>query len=251
MYENVVDSCRFLLKNYPGAQDCRDYLDDRLSYESQESFCFGYFPSIDEMVALTSLVGEECLKDYKLFYKKIISDSLSHRESKHSYFDNYPLVMPFRDTYGKIIAIVGRTLLSDADRDKKGISKYKNTVFKKGNYLFGLFEAKKEITRQNCVYIVEGQFDVIKSMEKGFNNIIALGSANMTAYQFSVINRYTNNIFLLLDNDEAGEKGRQSILNKFGRFANIKNFYLPELYKDIDDFFKENSLDDLSLTIRG
>jgi len=251
MYENVIESCRYLLKNYPAAQDCRDYIDCRLNYESQESFKFGYFPTIDEIVALTSLVDEEYLTEHKLFYKKVISDSLSPREYKYSYFDNYPLVMPFRDAYGRIVAIVGRTLLSDEDRNKKSISKYKNTVFKKGNYLFGLFEAKKEIVRQNCVYIVEGQIDVIKSIECGFNNVVALGSASMSAYQFSVINRYTNNIFLLLDNDEAGEKGRQSILSKFGRFANIKNFYLPESYKDIDDFFKENTLDDLSLTIKA
>lgn len=251
MYESIIDSCRYLLESYPGAQECRDYLDSRLSNESQESFNFGYFPPIDEIVALTSLVDEEYLKDCRLFYKRTISDSLSSRDSKFLYFDNYPLVMPFRDAYGDIIAIVGRTLLSDKDREKKSISKYKNTVFKKGNYLFGLFEAKIDIIRQNCVYVVEGQFDVVKSMENGLNNIIALGSASMSAYQFSVINRYTNNIFLLLDNDDAGEKGRQSILSKFGRFANIKNFYLPESYKDIDEFFKENSLNDLSLTVRG
>lgn len=59
----------------------------------------------------------------------------------------------------------------------------------------------------------------------------------MTSYQFSVISRYTDNIYLLLDNDEAGVKGRRTIRKKFGDFANIQNFYLPKEYKDIDEYF--------------
>lgn len=91
---------------------------------------------------------------------------------------------------------------------------------------------------------MEGQFDVIKAVEKGFKNIVALGNSNMTAYQFSVISRYSNNLFLLLDNDEAGQKGRKRIISKFGQLANIRNFYIPDDYKDIDEYITKGEISD-------
>ena len=86
-------------------------------------------------------------------------------------------------------------------------------------------------------------------MEGGIKNIVALGGSNMTHYQFSIINRYTNNIFLLLDNDEAGEKGRKRIIELFGKHANIRNFYVPEPYKDIDEFLSNNNMESLSFIV--
>ena len=253
MLSKITESCRFLLKDYPEAQECRDYINSRLTEDSQEQFQYGYFPGVQNIVALTTLVGEDTLRKHKLFYTKDIEDSLGPRSTPHCYFENYPLVLPFKDAYGNIVALVGRTLLSEEDRKTQQLSKYKNTIFQKGNYVFGLFENKQYIAQQDYVYIVEGQIDVIKAMEKGLRNIVALGNANMTYYQFSVITRYTNNIFLLLDNDEAGEKGRKLILNKFGRFADIRNFYIPESYKDIDEYIvgdSINSYEEMSFTVK-
>ena len=250
MFEKIVESCRFLLNNFPGAQGCRDYLNSRLNTESQELFQFGYFPGIENLQALTSLIGEDQLREAKLFYSKDIEDSLYPRTVNFCYFEEYPLILPFRDTYGKVVALVGRSLLNDAERKKKKISKYKNTIFTKGNFVFGLYENKQSIIDLDSVYIVEGQFDVIKAVEKGFTNIVALGSSDMSAYQFSVISRYTNNIFLLLDNDEAGEKGRKRAVDKYGKLANIRNFYLPNDSKDIDEYLSHNSYESLSFIVK-
>lgn len=247
---SIVDSCRFLLKNFPEAQECREYLDSRLNKDSQELFQFGYFPKINDLSALTSLVGEDALKETKLFYTKDIEDSFCPRSINFSFFDNYPLIMPYKNAYGEIVALVGRTISSELERKKTGIPKYKNTVFKKSSFLFGLNESKKNIIEQDLVYIVEGQFDVIKAIEAGFKNIVALGSSNMTHYQFSIICRYTNNIFLLLDNDEAGDKGRKRIVEFFGKYANIRNFYLPDPYNDIDEFLSNNTFENLSFVVK-
>lgn len=250
MLDKIVNSCAFLLNNFPGAEECRSYLDSRLDKASQELFQFGYFPKIDNLSTLISIIGEEELRKEKLLYSKDIEDSLCRRSVNFCYFENYQMILPFKDAYGKVVAIVGRTLLSEEERRINKISKYKNTVFLKGNFVFGLYENKKHILEQDCVYVVEGQFDVIKAVEKGFRNIVALGNNNMTAYQFSVIARYTNNIFLLLDNDEAGIKGRKSIIDKFGKHANIRNFYIPEPYKDIDNYLSNNSYDSLSFIVK-
>lgn len=248
MLQNIIDSCRYLLNNYPEAQQTLDYLKNRLENDSQELFQFGYFPPPEHLVALSSLVKEEDLFKYKLLFIRTITDSLYHRVIKSGYFDDYPLIMPLRDTYGKPIALVGRTIIDEDLRKDRKMSKYKYTMdFTKTNHVFGLYENKKNIIANDCVYIVEGQIDVIKAMERKFNNIVAIGGSSMSSYQFSVINRYTNNIFLLLDNDEAGEKGRKSIIDRFGSYANIHNFYLPEGYKDIDQYFRENLTDEIDL----
>jgi len=250
MFDKIVELCSYLLNNYPGASACREYLDGRLSKDSQKDFNFGYFPGINNISLLTTMIGFEELEKLKLFYHKEIEDSWGPRSINSLYFENYPLIMPYHDTYGNIVGLVGRSLLSDDQRKTLSISKYKNTVFQKGNYLFGLHAAKQSILEQDSVYIVEGQFDVIKAHEAGFKNIVALGNSNMTSYQFSIISRYTNNIFLLLDSDEAGDKGRAKIISVFGDYANIRNFYLPKPYKDIDEYLTENSYDSLSFEVR-
>jgi DNA primase len=238
-FDKIVESCRFLLNNYPGARESKAYLDSRLSETSQELFGFGYFPGIQNIALLSDLVGEDVLRKEKLLFTREIEDSLFPRKIKSCYFEEHPLILPFRDTHGQVVSLVGRSILDEEERSKLNINKYKNTqespVFKKGNLLFGLYENKQHILDRRCVYIVEGQFDVIKASEIGFKNIVALGTSNMSPYQFSVISRYSNNICLLLDNDESGNKGRKRISQKFGRFANIRNFYLPDDYKDIDE----------------
>jgi DNA primase catalytic core len=249
MLDQIIIECQKLLNTFPGAAECAEYLNSRLNKNSQKQFEFGYFPSTQYYTVLTDVIDENILKNNKIFFYKNIEDNLYPRTIKFSFFDNYPLIMPYKDVYGNIVAIIGRTLLSETERKKLGIGKYKNTIFHKKNHLFGLYENKKDILEQDSVYVVEGQFDVIKAVESGLKNIVALGNSNMTSNQFSLINRYTNNIFLLLDNDEAGELGRAKIIKNFSQYANIKNLYLPKAYKDIDEYFSTNTLESLSFTI--
>lgn len=255
MLDKIVESCRYLLNNFPEAQRCKEYLDSRLSPESQELFGFGYFPGIKNLQALTDMVGQETLIKEELLWYRHIEDSMCPRSIPNSYFEDNPLVMPFRDPYGKVVGIVGRSILGENDPKPEKWKKYKNTQetqqFKKGNLLFGLYENKQHIIDQNCVYIVEGQFDVIKAVEKGFRNIVALGTNGMTAYQFSVISRYTDNLFLLLDNDSSGEQGRKRIIDSFGKLANIQNFYLPTSYKDIDEYFTQTGDESVSFVVKA
>lgn len=254
MYDKIVESCRYLLNNFYGAKEVKAYLDSRLKFESQEKFQFGYFPDILNLSVLTDMIDEQELRDNKLLSTRTIEDSLYPRTINNLVFENNPLIMPFRDAHGKIVAIVGRSLLSDHELKSRGVHKYLNTIgFKKSQYLFGLFESKQNIIDQDEVYVVEGQFDLIKAWECGLKNIVALGTSNMTNYQFSVICRYTNNIILLLDNDEAGQKGRNLIYKKFANLANIQNWYVPEPYKDIDEYLtkeKINKCEDMSFVVK-
>jgi len=236
MLDLIVEHCQFLLNNFPEAQSSKSYLDSRLTQDSQNNWGFGYFPNLQNISALTDLIEEDQLIKEGLLNSWTIEDSLMPRKIVKDFFEDHPLILPQRDTYGKVVALIGRTLLDEKSQKEKKVIKYKNTSFKKGHYLFGLYENKKAILDKGYVYLVEGQLDVIKSSQIGLHNIVGLGSSSLTFYQLSVISRYTDNIFLLLDNDEAGQQGREQIIKKYGKLANICNFYLPEIYKDIDEY---------------
>lgn len=240
--ELIITQCRHLLCHSPNAISQREYLNKRLNAKMQEQFGFGYFPNIKDINLLIETIGEEQLKALGLLYNKDIQDSAYPRQIKFNFFENQSLVMPYRNVYGEIVAIVGRSILDEEARRGLDIEKYKNTQFTKGDHVFGLYEAKDSIIKSGFVYIVEGQFDVIKAFEHGLTNIVGLGTSSMTAYQLSLICRYANNILLLLDNDAAGEKGRRDIIKKYDTYANIQNIYLPDGYKDMDEYLQHNDV---------
>lgn len=240
-FDDIVKYCRYLLNSSPAAEKYLEYVSSRISPTMQDSFAFGYFPGTSNLELLTSLVDESILRSLSLLYSINIQDAVSARDINVCFFEHHPLIFPYKDVYGNIVAIGGRTLLDDDRRKELKIDKYKYSLnFKKGNHVFGLYEAKEAILEKDCVYIVEGQFDVIKAREKGIYNIVAIGGSSMSDYQLSLICRYTKNLFLLLDNDQAGDKGREKIVQKFGQVANINNVYLPPGYKDIDEYLKQN-----------
>lgn len=244
-FDDVINCCRDLLLNFPEAKDIAEYADKRLSHAGQEKFQFGYFPSFKNLQTIITSVGKNRLIQLELLYP----ETSSHKE-QHSCMENHNLVMPYRDLYGNPIALVGRTLLDDKERDKLGIPKYKNTTFKKGNHLFGLYEAKDSIIKNNLVFVVEGQFDCITAHDKGLTNVVALGSSNMSFEQFALLTRYTNNVILLLDNDTAGKLGSEKIIKLYSKYANIKVATLPKGFKDIDEYLSENSIDSLNFILK-
>jgi len=250
-FDLLVKHCRYLLNNAQHAESHLTYLNTRLNSEMQEKFDFGYFPGVKDIKLLTSVLSTDALKRLELLYSKNVNDSDAPKTFHFSYFEHHPLILPYRNVYGSIVALVGRSLLDDEERKILHIDKYKNTKFTKGNHLFGLYEAKNSIIQAGFVYIVEGQFDAIKSFERGLTNVVALGNSNMTDYQFALICRYTKNLLILLDNDTAGEEGRKRIMEKFKEYANISNIYLPQGYHDLYDYLKENDADSMSFILKN
>lgn len=235
MLAKITKICQELLRDFPHAAPVREYLDSRLSREVQNEFQMGYFPSSDNFPLLVDVIGEKKLVKSKLFYYKFIDGELI----LSSVLENHSMVMPYKDAYGNVIALVGRTVLPEDEFKTLGISKYKNTSFKKKNHLFGLDKAKPAILKENCVYVVEGQFDCIRAMSNGIENCVCLGSGNMAFDQFATLMRYTDNIVMLLDNDKAGMEGMDKAISRFGSKANIIKATVPEGYKDLDQFILE------------
>lgn len=245
VYAEIMSATSTLLKYNKHAKDHREYLNNRIPISAQKEFNFGYFPPNDQLNDLFEFVGKDKLKLLDIIYDKKTNDNDIIKDMPYSVFNNHNIILPYKNNCGDIIALVGRTLLSSEEQSNLKISKYKNTSFQKGLHLFGLHKAKHSIIEKDAVIIVEGQFDCISCHIKGFKNVVAVGSANLSKYQFALLKRYTNNIFTLFDNDEAGNIGVNKVVSRFGGNANIKKLSLVDVgngkYKDVDEYLNGES----------
>ncbi len=243
MYAEVISACSTLLKYSPEAEEARNYLITRVPTYNIAGFVLGYFPNNKNINLLIDVVGDNTLKELGLIYSKYVP--ISGVKKYHGLFAKHNIIMPYKNVYGDIIGIVGRTLLSKEEQKFNKVSKYKNSSLPKGLNLFGTYEAKSHILAKDSVIVVEGQFDCITCHRYGFKNVVALGGATFSKFHFYLLKRYTNNIYLMLDNDDAGQRESNKILSKYGQDANIQTITLDSCYKDIDEYL--NCSNDYSL----
>jgi DNA primase len=233
--KRVVRACQHLLLSSEQAREARRYLNKRLARKEQLLWQFGYFPTDDRLSELTAMVSKEELEALNLYYPKFLAGGTA----PHGHFSDHNLVMPFTTVHGDISSLLGRCLLSDEERQEYQLHKYKYTAgCQKDLDVFGLDKARDSIIAQNCVIGVEGQFDCIALHAHGITNAVAFGWANVSKYQMFQVHRYTNNIILMFDNDEAGQKAKKRIKDRYREVANIELVSPPKGFKDIDEFFR-------------
>jgi len=237
-FAEVMSACSTLLKHSPEAAAVRDYLHDRVP-NADKTFTFGYFPPNEELKQLLGFVSFEDLEFLNIIYKKYVYDSGQQELVNCGTLGNHNLVMPYKNVYGDIIGFVGRTLLSKEEQKARGVPKYKNTSLLKSLNLFGLYVAKSYILSKDSVIVVEGQMDCITAHLAGYRNVVALGGSAFTKFHFFLLKRYTNNIYLCLDNDEAGRRETKNIIDRYSDFGNISPIALPDCYKDIDECIRK------------
>jgi DNA primase catalytic core len=114
-------------------------------------------------------------------------------------------MFPWIAVNGKVVAFGGRVL----DARTKGVNqKYVNSpdslIYHKANELYGIFQAKKQIAKEDMVYMVEGYTDVLAMHQCGIENVVANSGTALNEAQIHLLHRFTNNITLLYDSDEAG-----------------------------------------------
>lgn len=228
-----------VLLNAPQAKNARDYLDKRkIDGEMIDNFKIGYAP--DSWDALYKALRK------KGFYDKDIEDSglIIQKSQGKNYYDRFRnrIMFPIRDINGNVVGFSGRTL----DKDDAG-AKYINTpqtaVFDKSRTIFALEKAKQEIKKKDLAVIVEGQMDVISSHQAGMKNVVATSGTALTAEHIKIIKRYTDNIALAFDRDEAGKNAaKRAVELSLQADMNIKVIRIPE-GKDPDECIKNNPKD--------
>lgn len=149
---------------------------------------------------------------------------------------NGRVLFPWISVSGKVTAFGGRLL----DARTKGVSqKYVNSpdsiIYHKERELYGLFQAKKAISKHDLVYMVEGYTDVVSMHQCGIENVVANSGTALSVHQIRLLHRFTSNIVLLYDGDEAGQhaalRGTDMLL---AESMNVKVLLLPD-GKDPDE----------------
>lgn len=172
--------------------------------------------------------------------------SLCYKDSKGEMVDRFSgrAMFPWIGVSGNVVAFGGRVL----DSRTKGVSqKYVNSsespIYKKERELYGLFQAKKAIGSEDCVYMVEGYTDVISMHQCGIENVVANSGTALSKHQIHLLHRFTSNIVLLYDGDAAGIKaalrGTDMLLSEG---MNVKVLLLPD-GDDPDSFARKHNAD--------
>lgn len=213
-----------------------------------EKFQLGYaLPQRDAMAkaALAKGYKPEFLIKTGLCYE---SGDRKEERQPSSLTDRYRgrVIFPWFNVSGKVIAFGGRVL----DSRTKGVQqKYVNSpdsdIYHKEMALYGIFQAKRAIAKEDCVYMVEGYTDVIAMHQSGIENVVANSGTALSPHQIRLLHRFTNNIVLLYDGDEAGihaaMRGTDMLLSNG---MNLKVLLLPD-GDDPDSFSRKHSSEEL------
>ena len=181
-------------------KDTIDYLKARgISGETAKFFELGY--SMERSPSLYSVLSSK-------YEKSDLEDSgLFGANDNGDMYDRFRdrLMFPIRNIKGEHIAFGGRLL-----KDKKDQAKYLNSpetkTYKKKYELYGLYEARTIDKRPESLFLVEGYMDVIGLYQHGIKNSVASSGTAFTQEQLRKILSYTNNIYIVFDGDEAGQK---------------------------------------------
>lgn len=169
--------------------------------ETVNKFLLGYAP--DEKRALTHNAQKS---GFKVEFLKELGLTIE-REGTGELFDRFydRVIFPIRSISGKVIAFGGRKL-----KGGKEIAKYINSpesvLYVKNKVLYGIFEAKGAISKEQKCYLVEGYTDVISFHQAGIENVVASSGTSLTQGQIQLIKRFTNKVTVLYDGDWAGIK---------------------------------------------
>lgn len=148
------------------------------------------------------------------------------------------VMFPIHNLAGRVIAFGGRIL-----KDDKNTAKYLNSpesdIYHKSRALYGIFQAKREITKSDKCYLVEGYTDVLSMHQAGIENVVASSGTALTPDQIRLVKRFTPNLTIIYDGDEAGIKASlRGIDLVLEEGMNVKVLLLPE-GEDPDSFAKK------------
>jgi len=197
-----------------------------------KKFQLGY--SLEQRNAFTS---EAVRKGYK-HYLLVKTGLTIEKEGKHYDRFHSRIMFPIHGLSGNVLGFGGRTLRS-GDKIAKYVNSPESEIYQKSRILYGLYFAKQAIVKQEKCYLVEGYTDVLGLHQSGIENVVASSGTSLTVEQVKLIKRFTPNVTIIYDGDEAGIKaslrGIDLILEEG---LNIKVVLLPD-GEDPDSYSKK------------
>lgn len=198
-----------------------------------KKFELGYSPDVWDALTQSSIS-----QGYNIEFLE--ETGLTIRKDNEKFYDRFRgrVMFPIHSFTGRVIGFGGRTLKTD-----KAVPKYVNSpesdIYHKSNVLYGLFHAKKSMRDADNCFLVEGYADVLSVHQAGIENVVASSGTSLTIEQIRLIGRFTKNITILYDGDEAGIKaslrGLDMILEEG---LNVKVVLFPDGH-DPDSYVQE------------
>lgn len=228
-------ACRFFekqLKKGTVGNQIQEYLLKRgLDENSIKKWRLGYGPN--NWKALSDfLIGQGYKKEE---INKAGLGIKKEENNQYSFYDRFRqrIIFPIFNLNSQVIGFAGRLLPGNKEQDK---AKYINTpttsLYDKSRILYGLNFAKSEIRKKDFVILTEGYFDTILAHQVGSENVIAISGTGLTENQLRILKRYTNNLYISFDMDQAGDNATQRGIDlAFKKDFTIKIVNLP---KDTD-----------------
>jgi DNA primase len=206
--------------------------------ETIQTFDLGY--ALQTKDAFTSTALE---KGYKLEFLEKTGLTIVNEERKIDRFRGRVL-FPIKSMAGRTVGFGGR-ILGDNKKTAKYLNSPESEIYHKSKVLYGLYESKQAIAREDCCYLFEGYTDVIQMHQRGIKNVVSSSGTALTQEQIRLIQRLTQNIVVLFDGDAAGLRAAlRGIDMILSQGMNVKVCSFPE-GEDPDSFAKSHSLEEV------
>lgn len=212
-----------------------------LSEDTLRTWQLGYSP--ESWTLILDYLRQQGFKDEEIF-----AAGLAGRSERGSSYDRFRdrIIFPIYDASGATVAFTAR-INPEKENEVKG-AKYINSpqtdLYDKSRILFALNQAKRAIKDRGFAIVVEGQMDAINCHQHDFTNTVASSGTALTETQLLLLKRFTNNIALCFDMDDAGQLAADRGIKEALRLdINVKIIVLPKQYKDPDDCLRANPED--------
>lgn len=198
----------FLLTKHKSGEEALAYLKSRrITSEAISQFNLGYGPnqwrSVSEFLINKKKYAPEDLESAGLIIR-----------NESGFYDRFRgrVMFPLKDHKGVVVGFSGRTLLKD-EKEAKYINSPETMLYSKSKMLYGLWENREYIRKDDAIVLTEGELDVIPSWQAGVKNVVAIKGSAFTSEQAQLIARFTKNIVMSLDADNAGQEAIKRAVN--------------------------------------
>ena len=243
--KNLIDQIKkisdFFIRNMNEVKstEALDYLKNRkLDGEDIKNYKLGFAEKDDKKIIQYCKTNNISDADFK---------KLGLLSEKGNFLFKNRIIFPITNFRSEVVGFGGRAL---EDFGPKYLNSSESSIYKKNRTLYFLPNFLKDVKKHKFVIIVEGYFDVIAFNKLGFSNVASPSGTALTIQQLNQVSKYTDEIYLCFDNDQAGIEATKRIVeikNNISKDLNIYSILLPSKYKDISEFYEsgEKNIDNL------
>ncbi len=234
---------RYLLE-VPAAEEARAYVFTTrgLKPETVTEWQIGYSPDQWDLL-VRYLLKEGCALDDIVKAGLAVAREGADPRSLRGHYDRFRgrIMFPICDPHGAVVGFTGRILKETPESGGKYVNTPQTLLFDKSRLLYGLSKAKTTIKTDDRAILVEGQMDVLACHQYGMRGVIAASGTALTKDQLKLIKRYTTNLAMAFDADNAGEKaGERGVDAALEEGMNVRVIRIPrDVAKDADECIKK------------